>query len=114
MVDTFERLAQIIERRKGADPTTSYVAHLYCKGGDHILKKVGEEAFETVLAAKSGEREQIIHETADLWFHTLVMLAHSNLHPQAVLDELERRFGTSGIEEKAARNDDKSASARRQ
>lgn len=113
MADTLERLAQIIERRKDADPETSYVAHLYCKGRDHILKKVGEEAIETVIAAKSGEREQIIYETADLWFHTLVMLAHSGLHPQDVLEELERRFGTSGIEEKAARNGDNSASARR-
>ena len=113
MADTLERLARLIEQRKEADPATSYVAHLYCKGGDHILKKVGEEAIETVLAAKSGERAQIIHETADLWFHTLVMLAHSGLHPQAVLDELERRFGTSGIEEKAARDSDESAAARR-
>lgn len=113
MSDTLERLAQLLEQRKGADPASSYVAHLYCKGGDHILKKVGEEAIETVLAAKSGEHAQIIHETADLWFHTLVMLAHNGLRPQAVLDELERRFGTSGIEEKAARNSGDGASARR-
>ena len=113
MADTLERLAQVIALRKDADPATSYVAHLYCKGRDHILKKVGEEAIETVIAAKAGEREQIIYETADLWFHTLVMLVHSGLHPQDVLEELERRFGTSGIDEKAARNGDNGASARR-
>ncbi|MDN5849066.1 MAG: phosphoribosyl-ATP diphosphatase [Nitrococcus sp.] len=114
MADTLERLAQIIELRKEADPATSYVAHLFGKGRDHILKKLGEEAIETVIAAKSGEREQIIYETADLWFHTLVMLAHSGLHPQDVLEELERRFGTSGIEEKAARSGGGSASPPRQ
>lgn len=113
MADTLERLAQIIAQRKDADPASSYVAHLYNKGGDHILKKVGEEATEAIIAAKSGEREQIIYETADLWFHTLVMLTYSGLYPQDVLAELERRFGTSGIAEKAARNGDTSTSTRR-
>ncbi|MDN5869678.1 MAG: phosphoribosyl-ATP diphosphatase [Nitrococcus sp.] len=114
MADTLERLAQIIELRKEADPATSYVAHLFGKGRDHILKKVGEEAIETIIAANSGQREQIIYETADLWFHTLVMLVHSGLHPRDVLEELERRFGTSGIEEKAARRGGSSASPPRQ
>jgi phosphoribosyl-ATP pyrophosphohydrolase len=79
------------------------VARLYDKGLDAILKKVGEEATETVMAAKDGNREQIVYETADLWFHTLVMLAHQGLGPEQVLDELARRFGLSGLEEKANR-----------
>jgi len=101
--DTLNRLAEVLEARKGADPASSYVASLYAKGLDAILKKVGEEATETVIAAKDGEPDQIIHETADLWFHSLVMLAQQGLHPQQVLDELERRFGLSGLEEKASR-----------
>jgi phosphoribosyl-ATP pyrophosphohydrolase len=76
---------------------------LYAKGLDAILKKIGEEATETVIAAKSGDSAQVIYETADLWFHCMVMLAHLGLEPQQVLDELERRFGLSGLEEKAAR-----------
>ncbi len=103
MSDTLNRLAEVLEARKGADPASSYVASLYAKGLDAILKKVGEEATETVIAAKDGEPDQIIHETADLWFHSLVMLAQQGLHPQQVLDELERRFGLSGLEEKASR-----------
>jgi len=99
-----QRLAEILEQRKGAEPETSYVASLYAKGLDTILKKVGEEATETVIAAKNGDAEQLIYETADLWFHTLVLLAHQNLGPELVLKELERRFGLSGIEEKAQRN----------
>jgi len=83
------------------------VAGLYAKGLDAILKKIGEEATETVLAAKEGVPEKIIHETADLWFHTLVMLSHQGLHPEQVLEELARRFGVSGVEEKAARGKDK-------
>jgi phosphoribosyl-ATP pyrophosphohydrolase len=79
------------------------VASLYAKGLDAILKKIGEEATETVLAAKSGDRAKIIHETADLWFHTLVLLAQQGLTPQDILSELERRFGVSGHDEKAAR-----------
>jgi phosphoribosyl-ATP pyrophosphohydrolase len=96
-------LAAILEARKQADPDSSYVARLYAKGLDAILKKVGEEATETLLAAKNGDPEPLVHETADLWFHTLVMLAHQGLGPDAVLDELRRRFGTSGLIEKAAR-----------
>jgi phosphoribosyl-ATP pyrophosphohydrolase len=101
--DTLERLAAVLEARKTADPASSYVAKLYAKGLDAILKKVGEEATETVMAAKDGDPERIVCETADLWFHTLVLLAHQGLGPAAVLAELERRFGLSGHEEKAAR-----------
>lgn len=97
------RLADVLEARKQADPGESYVAGLYAKGLDAILKKVGEEATETVLAAKDGDAGQLVRETADLWFHTLVMLAHQGLGPEAVLQELERRFGLSGLQEKAAR-----------
>jgi phosphoribosyl-ATP pyrophosphohydrolase len=104
MSDTLDRLAEVLEARKGADPDSSYVAKLYAKGLDSILKKIGEEATETVLAAKDGDREHLIYETADLWFHTLVLLADQGLHPNDVLNELERRFGLSGLAEKAARN----------
>jgi len=103
MTDVLNRLADLLEQRKGADPTSSYVAKLYAKGMDSILKKVGEEATETVIAAKGGNPDEIIYETADLWFHTLVMLAQAGLHPQQVLDELARREGLSGLEEKAGR-----------
>ncbi|GAB4361403.1 MAG: phosphoribosyl-ATP diphosphatase [Methylohalobius sp. ZOD2] len=99
-----EELAEVLEKRKHADPETSYVASLYAKGMDGILKKIGEEATETVIAAKGENREQLIYETADLWFHTLVLLAHQGLGPENVLAELKRRFGLSGLEEKAARN----------
>jgi len=92
-----------MEQRKSADPASSYVAKLYDKGLDSILKKVGEEATETVIAAKGGNKEEIIYETADLWFHTLVMLANAGLTPQDVLNELARREGLSGIAEKASR-----------
>ena len=105
MSDILERLAETLEARKGADPQSSYVARLYAKGTDSILKKVGEEAAETIIAAKSGDREQLIYETADLWFHTLVMLAHAGLGPNDVLNELARREGLSGLEEKAARKE---------
>ena len=101
--DTLERLAAVLEARKAADPASSYVAGLYAKGLDAILKKVGEEATETVMAAKDGDPARIVGETADLWFHTLVLLAHQGLGPAAVLAELDRRFGLSGLEEKAAR-----------
>lgn len=106
MNDVLNRLAELLQQRKSADPATSYVAKLYTKGLDSILKKVGEEATETVIAAKNGEREAIVYETADLWFHTLVMLAHHNIEPQEILDELARREGLSGIEEKNARVND--------
>jgi phosphoribosyl-ATP pyrophosphohydrolase len=98
-----QQLAVVLEGRKGADPATSYVAKLYAKGLDAILKKIGEEATETVMAAKDGSPERIIAETADLWFHCLIMLAHYGQRPEQVLEELARRAGTSGIEEKAAR-----------
>ena len=97
------QLAEVLESRKGASPDSSYVASLYDKGLDAILKKIGEEATETVMAAKDGDAEKIIYETADLWFHTLVMLADQGLGPQQVLDELQRRFGLSGLDEKADR-----------
>ncbi len=105
MNDTLNRLAQLLEQRKGADPQTSYVAKLYAKGMDSILKKVGEEAAETIIAAKNPNKQDLIYETADLWFHTLVMLAQAGLKPQDVLDELARREGLSGLAEKAARNE---------
>ena len=96
-------LARQLEQRKSATASESYVASLYQRGTDAILKKIGEEATETIIAVKSGDRKDIIHETADLWFHTLVMLAEQNLGPEDILQELERRFGTSGHDEKAAR-----------
>ncbi|PKM44896.1 MAG: phosphoribosyl-ATP diphosphatase [Gammaproteobacteria bacterium HGW-Gammaproteobacteria-1] len=104
MSDILEQLSEILEQRKGADPDSSYVAKLYSKGLDGILKKIGEEATETVIAAKDGDPAQVIYETADLWFHCMVMLKHMGLEPQAVLNELERRFGLSGLEEKANRS----------
>ncbi|WP_353230324.1 phosphoribosyl-ATP diphosphatase [Pseudomonas qingdaonensis] len=107
MSDTLIRLAEVLESRKGAAPDTSYVASLYHKGLNKILEKVGEESIETIIAAKdaavSGECSDVIYETADLWFHSMVMLAALGQHPQAVLDELDRRFGLSGHDEKAAR-----------
>ena len=104
MSDILIELAQVLEERKQADPDDSYVASLYAKGLDAILKKIGEEATETVMAAKDGNKDQIVYETADLWFHTLVLLAQQGLGPNDVLSELARRFGISGIEEKAGRN----------
>ncbi len=103
--DILRRLADVLEVRKQADPGSSYVASLYAKGQDAILKKIGEEATETVMAAKDGESERIISEVADLWFHCLVMLVDRDLSPDAVLAELDRRFGLSGLEEKAQRAD---------
>jgi len=105
--DILLRLMAVLASRKGADPDTSYVAGLYDKGLDTILKKIGEESAETIIAAKSGDKQQIVYETADLWFHCLVMLAQQNLDVQLVLDELERRFGVSGVDEKAAREQSK-------
>jgi len=101
--DILRQLAEVLEARKGADPDSSYVAGLYAKGLDAILKKIGEEATETVMAAKDGDREQIVYETADLWFHSLILLAHEGLAPEDVLEELGRRFGVSGLREKAGR-----------
>jgi phosphoribosyl-ATP pyrophosphohydrolase len=97
------QLAEVLESRKQAAPDSSYVAKLYAKGLDAILKKIGEEATETVMAAKDGEKDKIVYEIADLWFHTLVLLAQQNLHPDDVLNELARRFGISGLVEKANR-----------
>ena len=96
MSDTLNKLAAVLESRKKSDPDTSYVAKLYSKGTDAILKKIGEEATETV---------KIIYETADLWFHSMVLLAHKGLSPKDVLSELDRRFGLSGLEEKASRTE---------
>jgi phosphoribosyl-ATP pyrophosphohydrolase len=93
----------VLEARKSADADSSYVASLYQAGTDKILKKLGVEAIETVFAGKGGDRDEIIYETADLWFHSLVLLAHNNIDPQLILDELDHRFGLSGLEEKANR-----------
>jgi phosphoribosyl-ATP pyrophosphohydrolase len=101
--DTLRRLAATIAARRVADPDRSYVARLFHKGEDAILKKIGEEATETVMAAKDGDRARIVAETADLWFHTMVMLAHYDLTPADVLAELARREGLSGLDEKARR-----------
>ena len=101
--NVLKQLAEVLEQRKGAAADSSYVASLYDKGLDAILKKVGEEATETVMAAKDGEKDKLVYETADLWFHTLVLLAHEGLGPDDVLNELARRFGVSGLDEKASR-----------
>lgn len=103
--DILTRLADTLEARKHADPHSSYVARLYAKGLDTILKKVAEEAAETIMAAKDGERDKVIYETADLWFHCLVLLVQQGIHPDEILAELARREGISGIVEKAARKD---------
>ena len=103
MSDVLTQLAAVLEARKGAAPESSYVASLYHKGLDAILKKIGEEATETVMAAKDGDADKIVYEVADLWFHSLVLLAQQGLGPEQVLAELERRFGLSGLEEKASR-----------
>jgi phosphoribosyl-ATP pyrophosphohydrolase len=101
--DSLARLAAVIESRRGADPATSYVARLFAKGPDAILKKIGEEATETVMACKDGDRQKIVYEVADLWFHSMVALAHFGLTPAEVLAELERREGLSGLAEFASR-----------
>ena len=110
MSTTLARIAQVIESRKlenGGDPASSYVAKLFSKGDDAILKKIGEEATETVMAAKdarvSGDKSKVLYECADLWFHSMVLLARFGLSPQQVIDELARREGVSGIAEKASR-----------
>ena len=101
--DILLRLAATIELRRGGNPDASYVARLLAGAEDALLKKIGEEATETVLAAKSGDRAHLVRETADLWFHCLVLLARQGLGPLDVLRELARREGTSGLDEKAAR-----------
>ncbi|MCK9237174.1 MAG: phosphoribosyl-ATP diphosphatase [Thiopseudomonas sp.] len=106
---TLERIAEVLEARKNAAPESSYVASLYHKGLNKILEKVGEEAVETILAAKDAQHSQdmteVIYETADLWFHSMLMLSALNIPAQHVFDELERRFGLSGHAEKAARTE---------
>lgn len=101
--DVLMRLAAVIESRRGGDPDKSYVARLLAKGPDTILKKIGEEATETVMAGKDADPKKIVAETADLWFHCLVMLAHYGLSPADVCDELVRREGLSGLDEFSAR-----------
>lgn len=110
MNDIIKQLTDVLNQRKAADADSSYVAQLHNKGLDHILKKVGEESAEMLTAAKALEYEHkdanraaVVYETADLWFHTMVMLSHLGLEPRDVLHELERRFGVSGIDEKASR-----------
>ena len=104
MNDVLQQLADVLEQRKQQSADQSYVASLYAKGLDHILKKIGEEATETVIAAKDGDKDKIIYETADLWFHCMVMLADQGLGPDLVIKELQRRFGLSGLEEKSQRS----------
>ena len=105
--DILAELAATLEQRKTAAADSSYVASLHAKGLNKILEKVGEESIETIIAAKdaviSGDKSDLIYETADLWFHTLVMLSHLDIGPDAILDELARRFNLSGLEEKASR-----------
>jgi phosphoribosyl-ATP pyrophosphohydrolase len=103
LYETLERIAAVINERKGGDAARSYVARLLAESEDAVLKKVGEEATEVILAAKSGERLDLVRETADLWFHCLILLARHGLSPADVLAELHRREGISGIDEKAAR-----------
>ncbi|MDO6683597.1 MULTISPECIES: phosphoribosyl-ATP diphosphatase [unclassified Oceanobacter] len=109
MSDILSSLGDILDERKGASADSSYVASLYTKGLNKILEKVGEEATETIIAAKdaerSGDNQDVIYETADLWFHSLVALAHLGERPEAVINELARRFNMSGLEEKASRGD---------
>lgn len=102
--DTLRALTEVLEERKNASPDSSYVASLHAKGLNKILEKVGEECFETVIAAKDGDKKEIVYETADLWFHSLVMLSHLDLSANDILEELRRRFDLSGLEEKASRN----------
>jgi phosphoribosyl-ATP pyrophosphohydrolase len=101
--ETLERIAAAINERKGGDPATSYVAKLFQQGDDAMLKKIGEEATEVVLAAKAGERLALVREVTDLWFHCMIVLARHGLGPADVLAEMQRREGISGIDEKAAR-----------
>lgn len=106
MSDFLNQLHQILVDRKQQSPDSSYVSHLYHKGTDKILQKVGEEAIETILAAKEaeqGDKAHLIYETADLWFHSMVMLAHFDLSPTDIINELKRREGVSGLDEKASR-----------
>ena len=99
-----KKLTETLEARKKDDPSKSYTASLYRDGLEAILKKVNEEAFETIIAARQGDNKELVHEVADLWFHTLVLMAHKNLSAEDILNELSRREGTSGIEEKESRS----------
>ena len=107
LAETLERIASIIEERKRSDPAKSYVARLLREGEDAVLKKIGEEATETLLAAKGGDRLHLVREIADLWFHCMILLARQGLGPGDVLAELHRREGISGLDEKAARKHEK-------
>jgi len=102
--ELLNRLARVLEERKEADPGSSYVASLHAAGEDHILKKIGEESAELIIAGKTRDRQAVVHETADLWFHTLVLLSRLDLGPNDIFLELDRRFGQSGLEEKTGRN----------
>ncbi len=104
--DILQRLTEILEARKQASPESSYVARLFGKGEDAILKKIGEEATEMILASKGGDRSHLVYETADLWFHCMVLLAKHGLSAEDVLNELARREGLSGLAEKESRNRD--------
>ena len=103
MKDILERIAQSINERKGGDPTKSYVAKLFAQGDDAMLKKIGEEATEVVLAAKGSDRLHLVREVTDLWFHCMIVLARHGLGPADVMAEMQRREGISGLDEKAAR-----------
>ena len=113
MSDILDRLAEVVEDRKRGNPQASYVSRLLSRGEDAILKKVGEEATEVVMAAKDGDKLRIVGEMADLWFHCLIMLAHYGLRPSDVLMELRRREGISGIDEKASRKENLRVEAER-
>ncbi len=104
MDDILNKLEKILEERKSANADESYVSSLYAKGSDEILKKIAEESAEVIMATKDDDKEKIIYEVADLWFHTLVLLRHKDIKIDKILDELSRRFGLSGLEEKANRN----------
>ena len=104
MNSTLDALAEVLEQRKHASPSSSYVAGLYAGGVDGILRKIGEETTELILAGKSGSDQAVAHETADLWFHTLVLLANRGMHPNDILQELASRLGRSGLAEKASRS----------
>ncbi|SMN10756.1 Phosphoribosyl-ATP pyrophosphatase [uncultured Candidatus Thioglobus sp.] len=103
MDNILKQLESVLEQRKSANKDDSYVASLYAKGTDEILKKIGEESAEVIMAVKDDEQEKIIYEVADLWFHTLVLLQHKNIEVAKIEEELSRRFGLSGLEEKANR-----------
>ncbi|MBT6655784.1 MAG: phosphoribosyl-ATP diphosphatase [Candidatus Thioglobus sp.] len=104
MDDVLRKLEEVLEQRKSANADESYVSSLYTKGLDEILKKIGEESAEVIMASKDGNQDKIVHEVADLWFHTLVLLRHKDIEIDKIQQELSKRFGLSGLEEKANRN----------